>query len=567
MAQMAQEQGKLEAAEGVLRRSLLSGPAQPQTWFQLGSVLEDMGRSSEAEVCYARASEFSSAFAQAHYNRARMLHQLGQPARAAECVSQALKHAQGELQVQALQLRALLEDASGALHTALATLDDAIRLAPQRSALHHNRGVLLQRMARAAEALHAIDTALELGLDTPDAHYNRGNSLQSMGLTAQALDAYRMALARNPQHELALFDLARLRWRLGDADYAAELEATAATYPDSHVAFGILGRLLLAGGNPDRAAGAYARAIELSGDSAGYLDGLGQALSRAGLHQKALVAHQRAVQLAPHQATVRAHHASCLLQLGKIDSAAQVAEQAVRADPSDQHAWALLGVAWRANMHDGYRWLNNYEQHIQVYDLAPPPDWGDMASFNLALAAALHQWHTDAKAPIDQSLRHGTQTMENLFDQPHPLVQHLKGLVSRAVDHYIAHLRELRFDETHPLLGRISPKWRFTDSWSSRLLNGGFHTSHVHAHGWISSCYYVAVPRTVAQSQGDQPFGWIRFGQPDLTVPGCNFEPERAVKPQVGRLVLFPSFMWHSTAPFNDTQARLTAAFDVMPAN
>ena len=32
-----------------------------------------------------------------------------------------------------------------------------------------------------------------------------------------------------------------------------------------------------------------------------------------------------------------------------------------------------------------------------------------------------------------------------------------------------------------------------------------------------------------------------------------------------GRLVLFPSYMWHGTIPFHDAQPRTTIAFDVVP--
>jgi Putative 2OG-Fe(II) oxygenase len=38
------------------------------------------------------------------------------------------------------------------------------------------------------------------------------------------------------------------------------------------------------------------------------------------------------------------------------------------------------------------------------------------------------------------------------------------------------------------------------------------------------------------------------------------------VQPAPGRLVLFPSYMWHGTIPFHDAQPRTTIAFDVVPA-
>jgi uncharacterized protein (TIGR02466 family) len=304
----------------------------------------------------------------------------------------------------------------------------------------------------------------------------------------------------------------------------------------------------------------------LADTAAGYFDGLGQALSRLGRFEEALAAHRRAVELAPQEAATHISHASSLLQAGQTPLAAQAAETAVRLAPLDQQAWAVLGLAWRANGDAREAWLDDYRQHVQVFDLEPPKGWPDAASYNRALAAALEQLHTDAEAPVDQTLRHGSQTFGDIFNQDHPLLQQLKDRIAQAVDRYIAHLGTLPGDETHPLLGRISPRWRFTDSWSSRLRSGGFHTNHVHSHGWISSCYYVALPPAITNGDDTSPqAGWITFGVPDTVVPGCDLRARRAERPQVGRLVLFPSYMWHGTLPFSDAQPRLTVAFDVMP--
>jgi hypothetical protein len=81
--------------------------------------------------------------------------------------------------------------------------------------------------------------------------------------------------------------------------------------------------------------------------------------------------------------------------------------------------------------------------------------------------------------------------------------------------------------------------------------------NHLHPAGWISSAYYVALPEGAGQE------GWIKFGEPRWPTPGCTIE--KVIQPQVGRLVLFPSYMWHGTIPFS-TGERLTAPFDVVPA-
>ncbi len=565
----ARRDGRLEAAAVAFSALLAQQPQQAQVWCHLGDAQEELGLLAEAEACFRRATEIKPELAAAHYNRARLLRQMGQPEEAARCLAQAL---QGQvdaptLRAQMLQLQAVLQDEAGQLDAAVQTLDEALIAAPRRAALHHNRGALMQRLGRPGEALASHDRALALGLNAADAHYNRGNSLQSLGRSDEALAAYRAALAIEPQHALALYDIARLRWRLADSDFTAELDAATAAAPASALALGIKGRLMLRAERYADAAAAFGRAAALADGVPGYFDGLGQALARLGRFDASLAAHRRAVELAPEQAATHISHAGCLLQAGEHALAAQVAEAAVRLDPLDQQAWATLGLAWRATAHPGQHWLNDYAQHVQVYDLPAPTGWPDMATFNQALAAALEAMHTDAQAPIDQTLRHGTQTMDNIFDQGHPLVEQLKGRIAQAVDRYIAHLDSLAADDSHPLRGRTEARWRFTDSWSSRLRSSGFHTNHVHSHGWISSCYYVALPSVTTQSTDfdTQRPGWISFGTPDIAVPGCDLSPRRQERPRVGRLVLFPSCMWHGTLPFTDVQQRLTIAFDVVP--
>jgi hypothetical protein len=58
--------------------------------------------------------------------------------------------------------------------------------------------------------------------------------------------------------------------------------------------------------------------------------------------------------------------------------------------------------------------------------------------------------------------------------------------------------------------------------------------------------------------------GYIKFGVPWLD-KDSGLPPRRILKPEVGTLVLFPSYMWHGTVPFQSVQHRLTVAFDLLP--
>jgi hypothetical protein len=136
----------------------------------------------------------------------------------------------------------------------------------------------------------------------------------------------------------------------------------------------------------------------------------------------------------------------------------------------------------------------------------------------------------------------------------------LRDRIEDAVSRYVAALPER---VGHPLLARRNAgHFAFAGSWSSRLRDCGFHTNHIHPEGWISSAYYVALPETVADKESKA--GWIKFGEPAFDA-GLSNPIRRTIQPRPGRLVLFPSYMWHGTVPFRSAQDRTTIAFDVIP--
>ena len=92
-------------------------------------------------------------------------------------------------------------------------------------------------------------------------------------------------------------------------------------------------------------------------------------------------------------------------------------------------------------------------------------------------------------------------------------------------------------------------------------MGGGFHVSHVHPEGVLSSACYVAVPDTLDE---DRQEGWIELGRPpdDLQL---ELGPLTAIAPRPGRLVLFPSYLYHGTRAFPAGE-RMSVAFDIAPS-
>jgi hypothetical protein len=149
-----------------------------------------------------------------------------------------------------------------------------------------------------------------------------------------------------------------------------------------------------------------------------------------------------------------------------------------------------------------------------------------------------------------------------------PLIAALFRAINDAVQAYLAQVGA----GADPLRSRNTGKALFTGAWSVRLRSGGHHADHVHPHGWLSSACHIALPPTIgsgvsAGTDHSPPAraGWLRFGCPGFVIAPA-LPPDHHVKPEAGRLVLFPAHMWHGVEPFESDKPRLSVAFDVVPA-
>ena len=240
------------------------------------------------------------------------------------------------------------------------------------------------------------------------------------------------------------------------------------------------------------------------------------------------------------------------LRAGRAAVAAALIEPWLPKDEANL-LWPYASLAWRLLDDPRARWLEADGALVGVYDLA-----GQIG--NLApLAAHLRKLHLVPEAPLDQSVRGGTQTDGNLLLRDEPLIQDLRSVLLDTVAAHLARLPPHR--SGHPTLIRRRKPHRVAGAWSVRLKGAGFHADHVHSQGWLSSAFYVALPQSMREgsAQADRA-GWLALGESRDLVP--TLAPLHLVEPKPGRLVLFPSTMWHGTRPFPAGE-RLTVAFDI----
>jgi tetratricopeptide (TPR) repeat protein len=555
-------QGRLPEAEALYRRSLMMKPNQPQVHHNLANLLKATDRADEAVAAFREAIRQKPNYAEAHLNLGLTLADKENFTGAEKAYREALRLQPGFLMakqslVAALNSQGRPREAEQIARQALA---QSTRRPRQTAALKHNLGVSLSAQRRHAEALQNFNDAQMLVPDIPNTDRARANALQAMGRMDEAVDRYGRAIARNPLDLAAHADLNQLLYRLERND------AFLRSYDDVATAYPRIGALplgkatfLLQLERFEDAREFYARAARLLPDSVTPHDGMALALASLGDFESAVREHETAVKMEPENTNAWCNFAQTLSRGGDAKRALRAAERAMMHAPFHQGALAIWGTALAQLGDARNELLNDYENFVSVFDLDPPEGFADMAAFNAALNQYLDPLHTDKREFTNQTLRGGTQTIENLFGVGHAPIEMLRQRIDDAVSRYIAGMKD---HAEHPLLGRRATKFLYAGSWSSRLHDCGFHTNHVHPKGWISSAYYVALPDAVADDAGQQ--GWIKFGEPPFDAK-LKDPVRRVIQPAPGRLVLFPSYMWHGTVPFHSAQARTTIAFDVIP--
>jgi tetratricopeptide (TPR) repeat protein len=441
----------------------------------------------------------------------------------------------------------------GALHRGLddlapatAAYEKALALAPDDAGTAHmlarsrlEAGLPASAWFARAQALAPADRLVRLGAISA--------TLAESGPPA-AIAALERDLARDPAWAEGHIQLAKLRWAAGDrTGFTRSFEEALAIAPRNAVLWGqYLASLMLALRHEEVLA-VVARARAAAGRHPSF--DLYEATAEDDLGHRDAASRLFAGLAPANDPTVNLYRLRHLLRVRRDGEAVALAERWA-ATSYGAHFLPYLSIAWRLTGDERWHWLEGDERLIGVYDLGEalgPPD---------ALAAALRTLHVTADQPLDQSVRGGTQA-EFILSRIDPEIRRARTAIVAAVERHLAQLPQ---DPDHPVLSppRGRPA-RFAGSWSVRLSGAGHHASHVHPGGWLSSAFYVVVPDPA--DRGAAPAGWLVLGEPPAEL-GLELPPIRLVEPKRGRLVLFPSTMWHGTRPFAAGE-RLTMAFDV----
>lgn len=496
---------------------------------------------------------------------------------------------------EALNLCAIAYFQSGQPVEAVRSLQNAVSVQPNYVEAHNNLGNVFKALGKLAEAETAYAKALAIDPDYFDAHFNKGILLEELGRLSEAADAYRRTHEINPEFLPALFNLGNVLKAKGElieaADTYRQTTERDGNYVDAHIN---LGSVLHELGQSDEAVSSYQRALKLDSNRTDAHYNLGIALQEKDEVAEALAAYQQVLDLDPKHVAAQNNVGYALQKLGKLGDAIAAYERAIDIEPHHAQTHVNLGdallergepeaavavcdkylaqhfgntavLAFKAAAlcelgdQESVNYLVDFDRFIQPVRLETPAGYASLGDFNAALAHHVRSHPTLVPAPTSHATRLGKHSGE-LLDQSKGPIAVLEEIIQSSVKTYI---RELSTDFEHPFIGGQPKNFDLT-AWAIVLGSKGYQLPHIHPSAWLSGVYYVQVPKVFAEADNAHA-GWIEFGRPPIHFH-CKADPiVKLFQPEEGLMLLFPSYFYHGTVPFDYDAQRISIAFDILP--
>jgi tetratricopeptide (TPR) repeat protein len=203
--------GRVKEAERRYRRAIVLRLDFAAAWMNLGVLLREEGKDIYAEAALRRAVALRPDLVAGWVNLALVERDHDRMAAAEGCLQRALElnPERVDTQISWCQLCAKCGDRVGAW----GRLRWALAREPEHPEALNMRGILLHQEGRFSEAVQAFEQAEAVGHLA--ASSNRGNCLLDMGRMEEALGAHALAVARDPKHPGARYNLALTQIRMG----------------------------------------------------------------------------------------------------------------------------------------------------------------------------------------------------------------------------------------------------------------------------------------------------------------------------------------------------------------
>ncbi len=406
---------------------------------------------------------------------------------------------------------------------------------------------------RISAAANVDQKSIVASLDQASTAINLGKTELAKGLISQILRAA-------PNHPDALNLKAALLITAGDTLEAVRiLTKITNLIPNFAQAHFNLGTALNAMDKPKRALKSFHRALEITPDYADAHYNLANSLGQIDQINEAIIHYHKTLKIEPGHSAAATNLASAHLRLGNPVEALAACELALKSEPGNRDAFAFTAIA-ASEIGDRQRAVNilNPDLLVRPRQFGSPPGFESLSSFNSALTEHVLAHPTLTEEPHNKATRNGQQTESLALGERGPVVE-LQSMIGDALDEY---LEAIRRDNKHPYPPLI-PNLTRIDIWGTVLGAQGHQAAHMHRAAWVSGVYYAKLP-DMMRSANNGNVGWIEFGRPPDEFNCKAVHDVRLIEPKEGLMVLFPSYLYHRTIPFESDDLRVSIAFDLL---
>lgn len=391
------------------------------------------------------------------------------------------------------------------------------------------------------------------------------------GRLPEAEKLYREILGANPNHVEALHLLGLIGHKMGAHDAAIDLMGRAAKQaPNRADILSNMGVAYSAANRYEEAIQVLQRAASL-GDFADIQFNLGNAYQGISRHAEAAAAYVKAIEKAPEMAGAWLNLGISLIHLRQPEEAINAFDRHLSISPLSSkakamklHAYCMQGRVEEANR------LFNFTRHVQSVKIDVPGSYTDIHQFNGELEVQIRSRPGLRQDFKGIATRNGRQALALQVDSP-STIRALEMALRPLIDNYISSQEK---DLVYGGIGLVQGRPYMFNINATILDAEGYQESHIHPNGVVSGVYYVRIPREIAASpitaeQNDDKAtaGWLELGRPGRELPQARIASVRRVKPEEGRVYMFPSHIFHRTIPFQSFEPRISVAFDVQIPN
>jgi tetratricopeptide (TPR) repeat protein len=277
-------------------------------------------------------------------------------------------------------------------------------------------------------------------------------------------------------------------------------------------------------------------------------------------HQAAVEAFDRAIRLNPEDPEIVALRINEACR-HDTSGALEMCDDYLRTKPYSSAIFAIKGLLLRqiGRGSEADRMIG-LDRFLIERELPTPAGFGAHSAFAAALTSELRARTFTPTRNHAPQLGLMTEELNGVRAEP---VRMLMKQVEAAAREVCAELRSAAGD--HPWVAAMPRRLR-TSAWGTLLNSQGHQMSHYHSGAWLNAVYYPSLPKDgMGEAHGED--GWIEFGRP-MEHLYCDAEvPVRSVEPREGRVIFFPSYMFHRTKPFVSNGQRISLAFDFIGAD